>query len=232
VHDVRGQSPLAEFNALVARVKNLEAEVQQLRRTREPTLGTFQQVRWAVTCEPANDEEDEEVPYPEDGATVFPIRFLDAHFVATIGEQDFESQQRDDEQQAVVYSDMYLPVDTTLVVFFQRGGGTSDENDGIWWVLKGPTHYYGKLDETLDRNQSAQMTIWKRTEDGWDPTDAVITVHDWFLRFAEEDTLLEAGTGLRVSWQQNPRGDEPPGANENSGFVVDESSCLPEDFFD
>jgi hypothetical protein len=230
MHDVQLQSLKADLSRMAHRLAALESEVQQLRRIREPVLDRFVQVRWAVTCEPLQPEDPEEDPvgYPEAG-TVFPIKFLDAHFVAELGDREFSNEERSEDQQWVAYHDSYLLVDTKIVVFWQRGlGDDANDNDyGVWWVLKAPTHYYGKLTQTLAQNGSALMEIWRKTDDGWEATGQFIDVFDWFLRFADDEPELEPGTGLRVSWHDGPLADD-----EAAGFVVDESSCLPDDFFE
>lgn len=126
--DVILQSLKADLVRMRGRLDTVEEEVRQLRRVRDAKIDLFRQVRWCITSEPEDEDED----YPTSG-TVFPIKFLDAHFTATAGAQAFESTARSTDPQTVAFCSHYVKVATPCPVFWLRGLGAADA--GEWWLL-------------------------------------------------------------------------------------------------
>jgi hypothetical protein len=173
MHDVMLQSLKADLARMHARMSALESEVLQLRRAREAKVDLFRQVRWCITCEP----EDEEEEYPASG-TVFPIKFLDAHFEATAGDQDFESSDRSDVPTTVAFCAHYVPVNTPCPVFWLRGLGGADA--GEWWLLDLTVEWHrGVTDEAMNKGATKPVS---RYTDGTD-ADSGLTdqVHNDFI---------------------------------------------------
>lgn len=115
---------------LLSRVGQLEAQLEQFRRVRSAQKDLFKQIRWAVTCEPLTGS------YPAEGdvPAAFPIKFLDAHFPATVGSQTLDTEPRSDEQIAVAWSESYLAVGTERPVFWLRGLGP-DGDEGEFFLF-------------------------------------------------------------------------------------------------
>jgi len=126
--DDRLQPLKLEIAKLQRRLDAAESRLDQCRGQRDPKVDRELQIRWAETCNPSSGS----YPIAGSGATVFPIKFLDAHFTATIGVQSFDSTTRQSAQAAVVYSSQYLAVNTKIPVFWCRGLG--DEDAGEWWI--------------------------------------------------------------------------------------------------
>lgn len=221
MNDVQ-QSAFFELRRLIARVNALESQIEQFRRGRVAYSQVPDQVRWCVTI--SDDDEELEDPYPVEDANVFPIRFIDTHFVATAGVQAFEQDARSTGRVTWAHAGTgrYVPVNVPLPCFLKRGLGP--EGSGEWWLLDPPLMLFGKLAETLAADGVADMTVWLLGTGGWEASAAVIPVKDWFLRFAEDTTELEAGTGLAVFWYG--------ASGTNAKYVVLQASCLPTDFFE
>lgn len=153
--DVLLQSLKAEIGRLRARMSGLEMEMEQLRRVREAQLQTFLQVQWCITCEP----EDEEAEYPTSG-TVFPIKFLDAHFVGTAGNQAFAKTERSEKAVTLAFCSHYMPVNTPCPVFWKRGLGDPDADEtGEWWLLDLSLGWHrGITTARLDKGGHANVT--------------------------------------------------------------------------
>jgi hypothetical protein len=119
-----------ELQRMRQQVGVLQEQMQQFRRARIGASDLFRQVRWAQTCSPTAGD------YPESGdnPTVFPIRFLDAHFEPTIGLQSLDTSARQTGQATVCYSATFLALGTTLPVFWLRGLG-EDGDEGEWFAF-------------------------------------------------------------------------------------------------
>jgi hypothetical protein len=163
--------------------------------------------------------------YPTSGST-FALKFLDREFTATAGGAGTVTEHPRSATEQVVgrtINGQWVLEDERVLVFFQPPPpGTTGK--GKWWIQAQP-YYYGKLTTAMEPNESASMKVWYPTSTGWAASNHVITVWDFFLRFAEGVVDLPIGTGLRVDWVQSPV------TPANSRFVVSESSCQEEDFF-
>jgi hypothetical protein len=129
------RDPWTEIRRLQASVLSLQTQLAQIHAQRPPATVLPQQVRWAVTCAAYGAD------YPSGNANAFPIKFLDAHFTATQGEQTFESSERNAEPAAIAFSKFgYVPINTPVPVFELRGLGSSTA--GVWWILTSAATQY------------------------------------------------------------------------------------------
>ena len=150
--DVIMQSLKADLVRLRARLGTVEEEVRQLRRLRDAKVDLFRQVRWCITCDPEDEDED----YPTAG-TVFPIKFLDAHFTATVGTQTFVSTARSTEPQTVAFCAHYVKVNTPCPCFWLRGLG--DDEAGEWWLLDLSQEFHrGVTTEPNDKGSNGDVS--------------------------------------------------------------------------
>lgn len=212
----RQLGPFLEVRRLLARVEALEAQIESFRRERQAYSQVPQQVRWCVTTSSES--------FPIADTNVFQIKFIDAHFTAATGVQALTKSNRSGPPQTFAHAatGRFVPEGVPLPCFWLRGLGANDA--GEWWLLDPPMTLFGKLAEALVPDGEADMTVWLLGASGWEATDVVLPVKDWFLRFSEEVDELEAGHGLAVDWYL--------ASGANAKYVVREASCLPTDFFE
>jgi hypothetical protein len=151
MHDFR-QPPSIEIERLRRRCDQLETMVKQLASAREATINAVQAIRWAETIESEGE------PWPTESANVFPIRFVDPHFTAEQGLQDFEREPRSEERQAFALSWVdWLPKNEPFMVFEQRGLGPDEA--GIWWFINPPLTHIGVYEAELTQGGTANFLV-------------------------------------------------------------------------
>jgi hypothetical protein len=190
------------------RVKSLEAVIASLQRSNRDLIA--REARWRAprefriaktVAEPGEEEEDDPV-YPDPGANVYPIIFIDGTFTEAAGVQTPTYHDRQDEPAHYVLDldgGSYIAEGSKLVVV---------RMNNRWWTARalGTQILYGKCDADHDKGATGEIVLLNSDDDS--PTgDANITgvrnVYADLLLGAKVHIALIAGTWMIIAGECN-----------------------------
>jgi hypothetical protein len=197
------------IHRLEVTVQTLLRDIDSLRRARDPQLILPEQPRLAVTCDPSSGS------YPTANANCFPLKFVDAYFTATAGQQTLTKANRQAAQAVIALfpTGNWIPNGTVVSVYQCRGLG--GEDDGDWFILDGPRAYWGRLTGAFAQGTSGTAEVFQNNDSS---STLLATLNVKAGPLFNSDTEISDETWVHFSWDVI-----------QSYFLIDGSACSPEE---